>query len=367
MVEQVLGHKTHSLNLQDILEHDPEFQPSWILPTWKTDGIASKIPIYRSNWTLQAGWQARQALNKLAINSPLDALFFHTQVPAVLSANWIKKIPSIISLDATPLQYDALGDSYSHGTGPTWIENLKYRLNQKCFQAANHLVTWSQWAKDSLVDDYGIDPDKITIIPPGVNTADWDRPAVTNGDNPTIRILFVGGDLKRKGGYDLLKAFHQLRDEEPDGNSERPDIQLHMVTKERLPDESGLYVYNNMQPNSPALKQLYYDSHIFCLPTYGDCLPMVLSEAGAASLPLVSTDVAAISEIVRSGETGHLVPVGDVSALSGALRQLVYDPTSRRKFGEQARSLINRSHDVSRNAEILLDLLKRTAEGTKIE
>ena len=72
-------------------------------------------------------------------------------------------------------------------------------------------------------------------------------------------------------------------------------------------------------PNSPELIELYHGADVFCLPTLGDCLPMVLSEAGAVGLPLVSTDVGAISEIVRDGETGLLVPVGDADALAAAL------------------------------------------------
>ena len=53
---------------------------------------------------------------------------------------------------------------------------------------------------------------------------------------------------------------------------------------------------------------------------------MVLSEAGAAGLPLVSTAVAGIPEIVRDGETGLVVPVDDVAALTKALRTLVERP-----------------------------------------
>ena len=65
----------------------------------------------------------------------------------------------------------------------------------------------------------------------------------------------------------------------------------------------------------------------------GDCLPMVLSEAGAVGLPLVSTDVGAISEIVRDGETGLLVPVDDVGALAAALHRLADDPDAAPPHG----------------------------------
>ncbi len=319
------------------------------------------LPVDKSNWTVRAGLQTRSAIASMKREAELDALFYHTQVTATLSLDHMRRIPSIVSLDATPLQYDGLGDFYQHEVGPEWTERLKFRLTQNCFKAAIHLVTWSQWAKDSLVKDYDIDPDKITVIPPGVNTTEWTTPDARNGDNSTIQILFVGGDLKRKGGYDLLEAFHQLRREDPGGGVGKPDIQLHLVTKERLDAEPGLHIYNDLQPNSPILKQLYHDSHIFCLPTYGDCLPMVLSEAGAAGLPIVSTEIGAIPEIVRDGDTGYLVPVGDANTLRAALQRLIDDPNLRRGFGEDARLLVNRFHDATKNAALILDLVKRTS------
>ena len=82
----------------------------------------------------------------------------------------------------------------------------------------------------------------------------------------------------------------------------------------------------------------------------GDCLPMVLSEAGAVGLPLVSTDVGAIGEIVRDGETGLLVPVDDAGALAAALHRLADDPDARRRMGEAARQLVREQFDAGANA-----------------
>ena len=81
----------------------------------------------------------------------LDALFFHTQVPAVLAQSWLRKIPGIVSLDATPLQYDELGAFYKHKQGPAWLENWKWRLNRDCFRSARRLVAWAEWTKLGFV------------------------------------------------------------------------------------------------------------------------------------------------------------------------------------------------------------------------
>ncbi len=354
ILEQALGHITHTKNLQNNVVHDHEVSPHWGLVPFDASGLAGRLPLYKSNWTVRAGMRARRIVGQMAQRTRLDALFFHTQVPAVLSASWIKRIPSVVSLDATPLQYDALGEVYGHTPGSGWLERVKWRLNRDCFHAASRLVTWSEWAKQGLVADYEVDPERVTVIPPGVNVRAWARPAPRRAGNGPVRILFVGGDFERKGGLLLLEAFRELR---PLG------AELHVVTRAPLPSEPGLFVYTNMQPNSPALKALYHQADVFCLPTYGDCLPMVLSEAGAAGLPAISTRVAAIPEIIHDGATGAVVPVGDAPALTEALRRLVLSPALRLEQGERAVELVSRTFDAERNTARMLDLLKQVANN----
>ncbi|MDJ0752692.1 MAG: glycosyltransferase family 4 protein [Ardenticatenaceae bacterium] len=359
IIEQALGHITHTKNLRANVPHDQEIQAHWVLPEWQKSGLKSKIPVYKSNWTVQAGLQARQGLRQLNGQVRLDALFFHTQVTATLAQNWIKQIPSVVSLDATPLQYDALGEFYTHESGPSWLENFKWRLNRDCFKHARHLVTWSDWAKEGLVADYEVPPEKVTVIPPGVNPDEWK--AAKRQATSTVKILFVGGNLERKGGLVLLDAFRALKSETSEGNE--VDVELHLVTKDQADPQPGLFVYNNMQPNSAPLKKLYHDCDIFCLPTYGDCLPMVLSEAGAAGLPVVSTTVAAIPEIVHENKTGFLVKTGDAQGLKEALKSLVTNQSRRLEFGQRAEVTVKERYDAQANARRLLTLLKQIAAG----
>lgn len=369
VIEQTLGHITHTKNLQQNVPQDPTVQAYWALPAWETNSMAGRLPLLSRNWTVRASLQSRQLLASLNRQASLDALFFHTQVTAILARDWVRRIPSVVSLDATPKQYDSLGEFYAHQSGPSWLENWKWRLNRDCFRAAKHLVTWSQWAKDGLVAEYEVPAEKVTIIPPGVSVSKWLRPpgyASRDGDHASssglVKILFVGGDLERKGGLLLLDAFRCLRQEAQNqaGNT-GSEVELYLVTRDPVPQEPGLHVYNDMQPNSEDLKKLYYDCDIFCLPTYGDCLPMVLSEAAAASLPVVSTKVGAIPEIVHDGQTGFLIPVGDSQALTAALRRLVNDPDLRRQLAIQAVEVAQGRYDAGRNASQLLALLKEVA------
>jgi len=105
---------------------------------------------------------------------------------------------------------------------------------------------------------------------------------------------------------------------------------------------------------------------VFCLPTRGDCLPMVLSEAGAAELPLVSTAIAGIPEIVRDGETGLIVPLDDVAALARALRSLVDDPSLRHRLGTAARRLVDERFDADQNTRQLVELLLATTTPARM-
>lgn len=363
IIEQALGHVTHGQNLKFHLERDAELAPHWGFPAYDVSGLAAKLPLYGNNWTMRAGLRTRRLLAGMARQgkpeAQLEALFFHTQVTAVLAGDWLRRLPAVISLDATPQQYDELGDFYQHARGPAWLERLKWRLNRDAFHRARRLVTWSEWTKSGLVQGYGVPAEKVHVIPPGVDTRAWQPPHKSgNGsasDDRAVRILFVGGDLERKGGLELMAAFRELR-------VSNPHLELHLVTRQQVPAQPGMRVYNDMQPNSPALRNLYFTSDIFCLPSRGDCLPVALAEAGAANLPLVSTQVAAIPEIVRSGETGFAIPPGDTDALGQALNHLIQSRDLRRSLGLAAAERARKHFDAACNAERLATLLKQVVE-----
>jgi len=78
---------------------------------------------------------------------------------------------------------------------------------------------------------------------------------------------------------------------------------------------------------------------IFCLPSRNEGMGKVLVEAMALGKPIVASDVGAIADLVRSGENGLLVPVGDVPAWATAIKELVHDPAARRRMGEAGRRI----------------------------
>ena len=358
LLEQTLGHRTHTQNLQANVPHDPSIVPYWGLIPWETTGLASYVPLYNRNWTVRASLRARRLIADFQQQTTLDALFIHTQVAAILASDWLRRIPSIVSLDATPLQYDTLGAHYAHQTHSRWIEKQKRQLYRKCFGHAQRLVTWSHWAKLGLIEEYAVPAEKITVIPPGVPVRTWQRATQRPQERDVLKILFVGGDFQRKGGQLLLDAFRILRGQ----NSYQQRIELHVVTQQQLPSESQVFVYNNLSPNSPALKALFHDCDIFALPTAGDCLPMVLSEAGAAGLPLIATNVGAIAEIVQPEFSGFLIDVNDRGSLVEKLRYLLDNPSLRQTMGQNAFALVSDTFDAEANTMRLLTEIKEVAD-----
>jgi glycosyltransferase involved in cell wall biosynthesis len=364
VLERSLGHITHAANLAVLLPQIDSVDAEIVEVEWDTAGLAARVPVFSSNWTVRSGLRARRAIRDLRRHRPLDALFIHTQVPAVLSPDHLRRVPTVVSLDATPLQYDELGSHYGHAQGNRHVERMKWKANRLCFRRARHIVTWSEWARQGVVDGYGIDPGKITVVPPGVRPAMWWSDARSTDAAATVRILFVGGDLARKGGDLLLDAFAGLRSRLAEAGG--PPVELDLVTGADVAPAPGVVVHRGLAPNSPELVALYHRAHIFCLPTRGDCLPMVLSEAGAAGLPLVSTATAAIPEIVQHERTGLVVPPDDRPALVHALQRLVEDPDLRLRLGLAARELVDREFDAEKNARRLADLLRDVAGGVGV-
>ena len=98
-----------------------------------------------------------------------------------------------------------MAEHYGHvpDTGGVW-SRWKYRQNVDLFRNAACFVAWSQWAADSLIADYGVNPEKVVVIPVGVDLHTWSNEAAQSKriDQGAVKILFVGGDLHRKGGDD---------------------------------------------------------------------------------------------------------------------------------------------------------------------
>jgi glycosyltransferase involved in cell wall biosynthesis len=355
VMEQTLGQVTHTQNFQQWVANDADVEATWILITFDPKEPWSTTPIVKNNWTLRASLQARTRVREALRTTRFDALFFHTQVTALFGHRLMTEIPSVVSMDATPLNFDTIGSPYAHRPSAVrQIETVKNALTRRTFQRARHLVVWHEWGKHSLMKDYGAPAEKVSVIPPGINLEKWNCPRDGAPRSERLRLLFVGGDFKRKGGDLLLNAFR---------NHLQAQCELDIVTREPV-DTSGLSnvrVHHGLGPNAPGLMDLCARADLFVFPTLADVLPLAIMEAMASGLPVITTSVGAITEQVEDGVTGFLIPPGDEQALADRALRLVQDPALRRRMSTAARVAATRQFSGAVNYERLLDVCKKCA------
>ena len=336
VMEQTLGNITHYMNLRRAEVSTPGPLPCW-LPIDYREGPLS--------WTLTGSWLARRALSKVL--DDVDGIFIHTTTLSALSIDYFRRKPTVLSTDGTLLNKRGMRREYGLPSEGRLSAHAKGALYRQVFAAASGLVAWSEWAKQSFVDDYGCREEDVAVIPPGV---DLNKFSVGERDNPLPRLLFVGGDFERKGGNQLLRVFRERF---------RGKAELILVTHDAaISAEPGIVVHRNVQPNSPELHELYRTSDIFVLPTRADCYSLVSMEALAAGLPIVATRVGGIPSMIHEGETGHLVDIDEGAALGDAIESLMADPARRRRMATRCREDAEQRFDAHKNARRLFEFVR---------
>src|SRR6185503_8152754 len=130
--------------LRGVVEHEPNIDAHWVEVTYAGHGRLERVPRLPAavSGTLRGFLQVRDGLRR----TPLDALLFHTQKPAVFQWDLLARTPSVLSLDVTPRQYDELGAHYDHTPdADNSIARFKHWLNRRTFAYARLIVVWSNW------------------------------------------------------------------------------------------------------------------------------------------------------------------------------------------------------------------------------
>jgi len=188
----------------------------------------------------------------------------------------------------------------------------------------------------------------ISIIPNAIDTAAFDdcmRPSVKpNGDEP-VRLLFVGAIGKLKGEKDLIDALVIIRKKGFNVKASFLGYGAENLAaycrKRRVAD---LLDHLGPVPMEERIS-FYQQADIFVLPTYAEAMPISVIEAMAAGLPVVSTPVGGIPELIHDGEEGLLCPSGDVNALAEKIMCLVSDHQRRTEMGTKGRKRVREQMD----------------------
>ena len=219
------------------------------------------------------------------------------------------------------------------------------------------------------------EPERIHLIYHGLSLGRFPEEPPERGErdgtDPTspVRLLSVGRAIEKKGFDILLEAFANLP----------PGLHWHWQhigagkLSDALKGEAGRLGLDGRITWSGArdqafVIQAYRDSDLFLLPsrqaTDGDQdgLPNVLMEAQTQALACLSTNFSAIPELIIDGETGVLVPPGDVEALAKALTELIRSPERRKAIGMAGYERVRRDFRAEDGIAEIARLIRETAK-----
>jgi len=200
--------------------------------------------------------------------------------------------------------------------------------------------------------DYDVAPDRITVVLPGTERPQAAGPAATAtaataeaASGAPVRLLCVASLTPRKGHLLLVEALAACRLREPAAHwqllcigSAARDPACAASIRSRI-TELGLdaQIVLAGERDEAGVARAYEEADVFVLASYHEGYGMVLAEALAGGLPVVSTTAGAIPETVPAG-AGLLVPPDDVAAFSRALAQMIGQPGLRRSMSAAARA-----------------------------
>ena len=206
--------------------------------------------------------------------------------------------------------------------GPVYrlVDNLSARL-------CDRLIAVSEHTRRELVEQ-GIPERLIEVVRNGYDPPE--RPAVAANGAPLVTC--VGRVEPMKGQRDLVSALAQV----PGARLliVGRDVRGHRAELEALAAELGVADRVEILGVRTDVIDLLARSAVLALPSYTEGFPIVPLEAMAVRKPVIATAVGGTPELVVDGETGILVPPGDVDALAAALRSLLDDPDLAQRMGE---------------------------------
>lgn len=225
---------------------------------------------------------------------------------------------------------------------PAWQRRWLLRT----LKQADALIVLSEGWRKYYLEATGLPPERVIALP---NPLQLPAAVPDRRGRPTVTVVFLGRMDDNKGPRRILGAVSLLPD------ILRAKVRLLMagdgaVQEMRRAAESlgldGQAVIEDWV--SPERRdQLLADGDVFVLPSKAEGMPMSLLEALAWGLPVVTSPVGGIPEVVQHGESGFLIPPTDEEAISDAIERLVLDEPLRLRMGAAARAAAGR-FDIAR-------------------
>ena len=191
---------------------------------------------------------------------------------------------------------------------------------------------------------------KIHIIQNAINFNNFKYISSNKNKSNIIKIIFIGGEeAKRKGIYDVFKAINIV--------TRKIEQNICFIFIGRCNIQKMTFICKKLKINN-YVKFLGYvietekikilkESHIFILPSYAEGLPIAILEAMASGLPIISTTVGSISEVIEEGINGFLIEPGDYIKLAEKIIFLLKNKSIRTNMGLKNKQKIINKFDIN--------------------
>jgi D-inositol-3-phosphate glycosyltransferase len=238
--------------------------------------------------------------------------------------------------------------------------STRIRVEGQLMRQMQRIVAATPLDRQQMIDLYGADPQKVVVIPLGVDL-DMFRPIPVDEARAAVgldlpgscrMILFVGRLDPLKGLETLVQALCELREIEPGllnglclavigGDADENGMALaeELDCLDKLKDEAGLhdlviFLGSRAQDTLPY----YYSAAEVCVvPSHYESFGLVALESMACGTPVIASRVGGLQHTVEDGVTGFLVPAKEPKALAEKLRLLLSDPALRERLGTNGR------------------------------
>lgn len=300
-------------------------------------------------WAALTGW-ARVAVLLLRRERPL----VHVHLSAHASF-WRKSVVCLLArLARRPyllhVHSGFFPEFYARQSGP-----LARRVIRRTFAGAALLIALSEQWRSWLLE---ISPAaRIEVLPNAVAPPDLSRARRSDAAAPTL--LFLGDINRSKGVFDLIRAFARVSGEFPClklvcGGIGVVDEVRQLCGQLGIADRVSCPGWLEADRKRAELAA----ASAFILPSYAEALPMALLEAMSWGLPVVTTPVGGIPQVIEHNANGLLVTPGDIDGTAAAIARLMREPALGEKLGAAARRTIERSYSLDASVERLVQIYR---------
>lgn len=270
---------------------------------------------------------------EVARRERLDVMHVHYAVPNAVSAVLARQILSPQPLPVVTTLHGT--DITLVGNDPSYLETTRFGIVE-----SDGVTAVSEWLRGKTVDTFGITR-PIEVVPNFVDPSRYERamalPAArrwARGDEKLLVHISNFRPVKRV--LDVVETFDRVRREVP--------ARLLLVGDgpDRTKIERRCHELGNCDDilflgNLPLVEEVLVGADLFLLTSDAESFGLSALEAQASKVPVIGAHAGGLPEVVAHGETGFLLPVGDVDGMARAALALLTDPARHRAFAEAAR------------------------------